>query len=99
LRSAVAFADGHLDGCATIVERQEVVAAWAVAAGGTVEADAITLPAGLRRCLALAELKTQAMIAGLRVTERVMACVWCPNSAIPGDTLCEHCRWLAGEAL
>src|SRR3712207_7125073 len=51
-----------------------------------------TLPTGLRRGLALAELKTQALIAGLPIVERPMACAWCPNGALPGDTLCEQDR-------
>jgi hypothetical protein len=86
----------RLKDCASIATRREIVADWARAAGGSVEGNVVILPVGLPRGLALAELKTQAMIAGLEVVEQTMACVWCPNSAIPGDTLCEHCRWLAG---
>jgi hypothetical protein len=72
------------------------VADWAKAAGGAVEGDVVALPVGLRSRLALAELKTQAMIAGLTVIERVPLCAWCPNDALLGDILCDACRWLAG---
>ena len=77
--------------------KREVVRQRTLAAGGRIDDHGIVLPLGLRRCLSLAELKTQAMIAELKLVERAMGCAWCPNnSAIPGDALCEHCRWLAG---
>ena len=53
----------------TVAERREVVRAWADAAGGRIEKDTLALPAGLSRNFALAELKTHATIAGLRVLE------------------------------
>jgi hypothetical protein len=52
---------------ATVAERREVVRAWAEAAGGRIEGDTLVLPAGLPRSFALAELKTHATIARLRV--------------------------------
>jgi hypothetical protein len=54
---------------ATVAERREVVRAWAGAAGGKVAGNTMTLPAGLPRSFALAELKTHATIAGFRVVE------------------------------
>ncbi len=86
----------RIRGCASVAQRRAIVVKWAEAAGGTVEDDTMALPVGLRPCLALAELKTQAMIARLRVEVRTMACAWCSNGALPDHKLCEHCRWLAG---
>jgi hypothetical protein len=53
---------------ARLVEhRRWVVSRWAKAAGGCVRDGALHLPAGLPRCLALAELLSAARIAGLEV--------------------------------
>jgi hypothetical protein len=48
---------------ATLVERREVVRAWAEAAGGRVEGDTLILPPELPRGLALAELRSHGRIA------------------------------------
>ena len=56
----------HARGIAAL---RNVVAAWARAAGGDVRDNALRLPANLRCCLALAELKNHARYAGLAVEE------------------------------
>ena len=71
-----------------------VLTAWARAAGGQVTGNILHLPRDLPHRLALAELKTQARCARLKVEAPV--CSWCPNETLAGDSLCEHCRWLAG---
>jgi hypothetical protein len=76
--------------------KRDVVAAWAVAAGGKVEDGTLLLPADLPNTLTLATLKTCARCAGLTVGE--LTCAWCPNSPLEGDALCDHCRWIAGES-
>ena len=72
-----------------------MVAAWAEAAGGRVEGGALRLLGDLPNTLTLATLKAYARCVGLAVAEP--ACVWCPNPPLPGDRLCDHCRWLAGD--
>ncbi len=51
----------------TVENRRWVVSRWARAAGGDVHDGVLHLPAGLLRCLALAELKSAARIALLEV--------------------------------
>ena len=51
----------------TVENRRWVVSRWARAAGGDVHDGVLHLPAGLPRCLALAELKSAARIALLEV--------------------------------
>jgi hypothetical protein len=51
----------------TVENRRWVVSRWARAAGGDVHDGVLHLPAGLPRCLALAELKSVARIALLEV--------------------------------
>jgi hypothetical protein len=51
----------------TLEHRRWIVARWAKAAGGDVRNGALHLPATLPGCLALAELRSHARIAGLEV--------------------------------
>jgi hypothetical protein len=77
-----------------------MVAAWAAAAGGRVEAGALRFPGDLPNGLALATLKTYARCVGLTVGEPLgRRCAWCPNDPMPGERLCEHCAWLSGRSL
>lgn len=73
-----------------------MVAAWAVAAGGKVENGELLLPIDLPNSLTLATLKIYARCVGLTVASFVPLCAWCSNDTLPGDHLCDACRWLAG---
>jgi hypothetical protein len=75
--------------------KRVVVTAWAEATGGRVTGGALRLLGDLPNTLTLATLKAYARCVGLVVAEP--ACVWCPNPPLPGDRLCDHCRWLAGD--
>jgi hypothetical protein len=80
--------------------KRAMVAAWAAAAGGRVEGAMFRLPADLPNSLALATLKSYARCVGLTVGEPFeRRCSWCPNPAMPGERLCEHCAWLSSRPL
>lgn len=66
------------------------------AAGGKVSGGALLLPANLPGGLALAEMKAHARMVGFALSLLMPLCAWCPNDILPDDSLCEHCRWLAG---
>jgi hypothetical protein len=84
---------------ADVPSRREVLAAWAEAAGGEVTDGTLRLPSGLPRRLARAEMLAAAGCVGLAVAEvSPPRCAWCPEPSLPGDGLCDHCRWLAGPA-
>jgi hypothetical protein len=76
--------------------KRAMVAEWAAAAGGRVENGALLLPADVPNSLALATLKTYARCVGLRVEAIERHCSRCPNPPLPGDSLCDACRWLVG---
>jgi hypothetical protein len=76
--------------------KREVVRQRAVAAVGKAKDGGIALPIGLRRCLGLAEMKTQAYVCGLAVTSLPSPCLRCGDEAEPGGKLCPVCLWLAG---
>jgi hypothetical protein len=81
----------------TLEGKREVVRQRAVAAGGNASDGGIALPAELRRCLGLAELKTQAYVCGLAVTSLTSPCLRCGDEAEPGGKLCPVCLWLSGD--
>ena len=76
--------------------KREVVRQRAVAAGGKANDGGLALPAELRRCLGLVEMKTQAYVCGLAVTSLPSPCLRCNDEAEPGGKLCPLCLWLAG---
>ncbi len=77
--------------------KREMVASWAAAAGGRVEDGTLRLPGCLPKgtAAAAAFLKIYARCVGLTVGE--LTCAWCANPPLRGDTLCDACRWVAGE--
>ena len=77
--------------------KREVVRRRALAAGGAADDCGITLPAGLRQCLGLAELKAHASMTGHVVAMRSVLCDRCGDEASVGETLCQVCTWLGGS--